>query len=182
MKTRMDLRKLTFAALLIAIGFVFRTMTPPLLFGMKPDLLLSMMFVAIMFCDDYKMTLAIGGVVGILTAATTTFPNGQIPNIIDKLITCQCVFIASRFVNFRFIRHIKMPIIAFFGTILSGTLFLNIAAILFGAGGKSFALLLMSVVIPAAILNTILSTVVFSALAIALRRTTLTRSLNNKAA
>lgn len=178
----MNLKKMILASLFIAIGFMFRLITPPVLLGMKPDFLLSMMFITILINDDYKMTLLIGGVVGLLTAATTTFPGGQVANIIDKLITCQCVFLAFRLLSNRVNSQLKVMIIAFLGTILSGTLFLTTAGLLFGLpGGKSFAVLFMAVVIPAAVANTIVSTVVYNTLVLALKRTPIFGKLYNKA-
>ena len=91
----MNLRKIIISSLLLAIGLVLYQVTPPILFGMKPDILLSMMFIAILVNKDYKMALLVGLAAGVLTAATTTFPAGQIPNIIDKLITCNCVYLMA---------------------------------------------------------------------------------------
>jgi len=170
----MNLKKIILASLFIAIGFMFRLITPPMLLGMKPDFLLTMMFITILLSDNYKMTLLIGGVVGILTAATTTFPGGQVANIIDKLITCQCVFVAFRLLNNRINSQLKIIIIAFLGTVLSGTLFLTVASLLFGLpGGNTFTMLFVAIVIPAAVANTIVSTLVYNTLVLALKRTPL---------
>ena len=178
----MNLKKIILASLFIAIGFMFRLITPPVLLGMKPDFLLSMMFVTILLNDDYKMTLLIGGVVGILTAATTTFPGGQIANMIDKLITCQCVFLAFRLTCNKLNSQLRVIVISFLGTILSGSIFLATAGILFGLpGGSTFTILLMTVVIPAAVINTAVSTVIYNTLILALKRTSMYEKLFNKA-
>ena len=177
----MNLKKMILASLFIAIGFMFRLVTPPVLFGMKPDFLLSMMFVTILLNDDYKMTLLVGGVVGVLTAATTTFPGGQVANIVDKLITCQVVFLAFRLLTNKVNGQLKVIIISFLGTILSGCIFLTTAGLLFGLpGGKSFTVLLMAVVIPASLANTIISTVFYNTVVLALKRTSLYGTLYGK--
>ncbi|KPU46279.1 putative tryptophan transport protein [Oxobacter pfennigii] len=170
----MNLKRIVMASLFIAIGFIFRMLTPPVLLGMKPDFLLSMMFVTILLFDDYKMTLLIGGIVGILTAVTTTFPGGQIANIVDKLITCQCVFLAFRLLNEKVNSQIKVLIVSFFGTILSGSAFLSVAGLLFGLpGGNTFTMLFMAVVIPAAIANVIITAIIYNAVILAIKRTPL---------
>lgn len=175
----MNLKKIIITSLFIAIGFMFRTITPPVLLGMKPDFLLSMMFITILLNDDYKMTLLIGGLVGILTAATTTFPGGQIANIVDKLITCQIVFLAFRLTNGVINRQLRVIIISFLGTILSGTAFLTTAGILFGLpGGKTFMVLFMAVVLPAAVANAIISTLMYNTVVLALKRTSYGRMYN----
>lgn len=108
----MNLRKLILSSLLLAIGMVLHQIVPPFLFGMKPDFLLSTMFIAIALSDDYKLTLLIGLSAGILTAATTTFPGGQMPNIIDKLITCNLVYLLLKAIKDRFNNQIKISIIS----------------------------------------------------------------------
>lgn len=178
----MNLKKIILSSLLIAIGFMFRVVTPPVLLGMKPDFLLSMMFIAILLNDDYKMTLLVGGVVGILTAATTTFPGGQVANIIDKFITSQCVFLAFRLLNNRINGQLKVLIINCLGTILSGCTFLTAAGLLFGLpGGKSFSVLVMAVVLPAAVANTIIGSILYNAIVLALKRTSLYDKFYTKA-
>lgn len=178
----MNLKKIVLASLFIAIGFMLRLMTPPVLLGMKPDILLSMMFVTILLFDDYKMTLLIGGTVGILTAATTTFPGGQVANIVDKLITCQCVFLAFRLLNNKVGSQIKVAMVSFLGTILSGSTFLAVAGAMFGLpGGNTFSILFMAVVIPAAVANVIISTLIYNTIVMALKRTSLYGKLFGKA-
>jgi len=54
---------------------------------MKFDLLLTFMFIAIAINPTFKNTVLSGLLSGIITAMTTTFPGGQLPNLIDKMIT-----------------------------------------------------------------------------------------------
>lgn len=170
----MNLKKIILASLFIAIGFMLTLITPPIFLGMRPDFLLAMMFITILLNDDYKMTLLVGGVVGILTAATTTFPGGQVANIVDKLITCQFVFLAFRLTKGKIKNQLRVIIISLTGTLLSGAVFLTTAALLFGLpGGKSLTVLIMAVVVPAAIINTVLSAILYNTVVIALKRTSL---------
>jgi hypothetical protein len=107
------------------------------------------------------MTLVIGLTSGILTAMTTTFPGGQIPNVIDKVITAQIVFIMVRLFKNRFKDNIKMIIISIVGTFISGTVFLASALVLFGLPAP-FGVLMLGVVLPAAVSNTIMVVVVLN--------------------
>jgi len=147
-----NLRKIIISSLLLAMGLIIHQVTPPILFGMKPDILLSMMFIAI------------------LPAATTTFPGGQIPNIVDKLITANCVYLMVKLTD-KFNNQIKMFIISFIGTLISGTVFLSTAALLFGLpGSASLSTLMLVVVCPATILNTIACLILYNAVELALKR------------
>lgn len=163
----MKLRKIILSSLLLSIGLVLHQLVPPILFGMKPDFLLSMMFIAIFLCEDYKLSLLIGLAAGILTAATTTFPAGQLPNLIDKIITSNLVFLL--FKVFKFNSQLKISIVSIIGTIISGTAFLGSAYILVGLPGPFLALIL-GVVIPATVFNTVASIVLYSAANTAVKR------------
>lgn len=167
----MNLKKMILASLLLAIGVVLHYTVPGLPLGnMKPDPLLAMMFVAILLCDDYKMTLMIGIASGFLTALTTTFPGGQIPNIIDKLITSHVVYLLLILIKDRLNLQFKMVLVSILGTLLSGSVFLGSALVLFGLPAP-FNILFISVVLPATVTNTILVILVCNAVAAALKRT-----------
>ncbi|MFL0248656.1 tryptophan transporter [Candidatus Clostridium stratigraminis] len=163
----MNLRKIILSSLLLSIGLVLHQLVPPILFGMKPDFLLSMMFIAIFLCDDYKLSLVIGLAAGILTAATTSFPAGQLPNIIDKIITSNFVFLLFRVLKFN--SQLKISIVSFVGTLISGIVFLGSAYILVGLPGPFLALIL-GVVIPATAFNIAASIVLYNAANTAVKR------------
>lgn len=166
----MNLRKLLTSSLLLAVGLMLHQITPPFLMGMKPDFLLSMMFIAILFADDYKLTLVIGLAAGILTAMTTTFPGGQLPNIIDKLLTCNFIFLLNSVMGERFAKGFKIIIISLLGTFFSGFVFLLSALYLAGLPAPFIALVL-TVVAPASILNTVFASILFNAVTLAMKRT-----------
>lgn len=173
----MNTRKLTLSSILLAIGLALHYMIPGTLGAMKPDTLLSMMFIAILICDDYKSTIAIGGAAGILTALTTTFPGGQIPNVIDKFITAQLVFLLVRGTK-GFYHQVRMFTLAIVGTLISGTVFLTSAIVLVGLPpATNFQSLFIAVVLPAVAVNTALSILVYNILQSSTRRTSF--KLNN---
>lgn len=165
----MDLKKMILSSLFLSIGMVLHQMMPPILFGMKPDIMLCMMFIAIALVKDYKTTLVIGLVAGILTAATSTFPGGQIPNVIDKFITANFAYFLFRSLEGRLNSQIQIAVIAFMGTLVSGTVFLGSAAVLVGLPG-SFKALMLAVVIPATVFNAIGCSVLYNAVILSLKR------------
>jgi hypothetical protein len=154
--------------LFLAIGFLLHQITPPFLFGMKPDFLLIMMFISIFLVDDHKLTTIVGIVSGILTAATTTFPGGQIPNLIDKIITCQVVYMLFKILKNRVNNNITIILVSFIGTFISGLVFLYSALIIVGLP-VSFMTLLVAVVLPATLLNSVVSFFLFRLVNNALR-------------
>ena len=119
-------RNLTVSAIFMALGLVLHLMVPGIFFGVKPDFLLSMMFISLMIVGDVKEALLIGVAGGIMSALTTGFPGGQIPNFIEKIITSLVVFYMIKAMGKNF--SIPKVILVFaLGTMVSGTLFLTIA-------------------------------------------------------
>ncbi|MBZ2386901.1 tryptophan transporter [Anaerococcus murdochii] len=119
-------RNLTVSAIFMALGLVLHFMVPGIFFGVKPDFLLSMMFISLMIVGDVKEALLIGVAGGIMSALTTGFPGGQIPNFIEKIITSLVVFYMIKAMGKNFSIS-KVILIFALGTIVSGTLFLTIA-------------------------------------------------------
>lgn len=165
----MNLRKLVLSSLLLAIGLILHQIVPAIFMGMKPDFLLSMMFIAIFLGDDYKLALIVGAAAGIFTALTTTFPGGQVANIVDKLVTCNVVFILYRLTKNKLNSQIQMATIAFIGTLVSGLVFLGTALLFFGLPAP-FSTLALTVVVPAALINTAACLVLYNAVFLALKR------------
>lgn len=170
MKKSMDIKKMTMNAILIAVGAMLHQITPAIGLPMQPDLALAMLFVIIILNNDYKTTLISGIVMGVFTALTTKFPGGQIPNIIDKVVTCNIIyFILLPFRN-KFKDVTKMAVCLPIGTIISGLVFLLSAQFIVGLPGE-FMTLVKLVVIPAAIMNTVLGVILFKAVNVALKAT-----------
>ena len=119
-------RNLTVSAIFMALGLVLHLMVPGVFFGVKPDFLLSMMFISLMIVDDSKEALLIGVAGGIMSALTTGFPGGQIPNFIEKIITSLVIFYVIKTMGKNFSVP-KIILIFALGTMISGTLFLTLA-------------------------------------------------------
>jgi xanthosine utilization system XapX-like protein len=153
----MKVKHLTMSAILLAIGAILHYIVPGIFAGMKPDFLLSMMFLAIFINFNATNVAATSIACGLISALTTTFPGGQIPNIIDKCITGFVVgLLIYALRKIPIPQTLKMGIIGLIGTLISGTAFLGSAYLLVGLpGGASFGALFMGVVIPASIGNVI---------------------------
>lgn len=120
------IRNLTISGVFMALGLVMHFMVPGVFFGVKPDFLLSMMFISLMITSDIKEALLIGVAGGIMSALTTGFPGGQIPNFIEKIITSLVVFSIIKTMKNTYSIP-KVILIFALGTLVSGTMFLTIA-------------------------------------------------------
>lgn len=148
----MELRKNLLSALLLAVGYILHQIVPGMVLGMKPDFMLSLMFVVLILNFNFKNALVTGVMAGIMTSLTTTFPGGQIPNFIDKVITAIVIFGILKTLQEKKNSNIGIAIVSFLGTIVSGTIFLYSAMILVGLPAP-FKVLFISVVVPASIIN-----------------------------
>ncbi|ACA38029.1 Probable tryptophan transport protein [Lysinibacillus sphaericus C3-41] len=81
-------------ALLVGIGAALYVVTPGMINGMKPDFMLTMMFIGILLFPTVKETFLLSLATGVLSGLFTTFPAGLVPNIIDKAVT-GFVFLAA---------------------------------------------------------------------------------------
>jgi len=170
----MKTKNLVILALLAGIGFVLHTVMPSFL-GIKPDMMLAMMFLGIILIPEFKSVLLMAIVTGILTALTTGFPGGQIPNIIDKLITAFVIFGLFLALN-KFRNHIiSVAVLTAIGTIISGTVFLTSAYFIVGLP-SSFIALFAAGVLPAIGLNTITMIILYPIALSIFKRTKLSSS------
>lgn len=173
-------------ALLLAIGYVLHLIVPGYGAGMKPDTILGMLFVIIMMHRNFKVTITAGLGAGIIAALSTTFPGGQVPNIIDKPLTAMVVFLLTIVLanplekllskaSFKFMgmtaslgTFLSCGIIGFIGTIFSGVIFLGSALLLVGLPAP-FKVLFSIVVIPTAIANTVVVMALYPLVAVGKR-------------
>lgn len=150
----MKTRVLVILSLFAAIGAVLHMVMPPFYNGMKPDMILLMMFIGIIMFPSLKNVTLLGVVTGFLSALTTTFPGGQIPNIIDKVVTAFIfygLFLAVKKISQKVATATVLTVI---GTIVSGTIFLSAALLIVGLpGGVAFTTLFLTVVLPATVFN-----------------------------
>lgn len=171
-------KKMVLNAILLGLGLVLHQIFPAIA-GITPDVALVMLFcIMILNKDDYKTCLVAGIVTGIFTAMTTKFPGGQIPNLIDKTITVNVMFLIMRAVYLspieaklgRKANSIVVAVITLFGTVLSGVVFLVSASLIVGLPGEFFALF-TAVVLPATAVNIILSVLMINVIASSLKKT-----------
>jgi len=159
---KVNSKKLVLNSLLLAIGLLLHQITPVIGLPIQPDVTLIMLF-AIMIINkgDYKTSLTCGIVTGIFTALTTKFPGGQLPNVIDKVITTNIIYLImyimyklpyikkfSSKVQDTIVSIVILPV----GTLVSGTIFLLSALVLVGLPGTFEALFLVAVA-PAVFIN-----------------------------
>ncbi|WP_053955672.1 tryptophan transporter [Inediibacterium massiliense] len=164
----MGLRKNMITALLIALGFILRQVVPGSIGGMSFDIVLSMMFICLIIDESFKGALLTAFLGGVITAMTTTFPGGQIPNLIDKIVTCIVLFLVIKIMGHLKNNIIGVGILAFIGTIVSGGVFLLSASYLVGLPAPLKALFI-GVVLPATIMNIGITVVVYKAVKVSLK-------------
>jgi hypothetical protein len=169
----MNTKNLVALALLVGIGAVLHAVMPGIFFGMKPDMMLTMMFLGIILFPEMKSVLLLGIVTGIISGLTTTFPGGLIPNIIDKLVTSLLFF--GLFVALKKFRGsvISVAILTAVGTLISGSAFLTSAYFIVGLPGP-FAVLFAGVVLPAVVINTVTMIIIYPIALTVVKRTKLT--------
>ena len=155
----MKTRELVLAGILLALGLTLHAVTPALLGNVKPDFLLATMFIAILFQPYLKNTIMIGFVAGVMAAMTTGFPGGQLPSVFDKIISALFVLALIKLFSVQ-MNLIKVSILGFLGTIVSGIVFLGSALLMVGLPAP-FTALFMVVVLPTALANTALTLVLY---------------------
>lgn len=157
------------------MGAVLHQVIPGLINGMKPDLMLVMMFLGILLFPNKKYVLLVAVVAGLISALTTQVPGGQIPNIIDKLVTAFSFFglivLSKKFFERKPV--IIASVLTAIGIIISGTVFLT--ATLFIAGlPQAFLTLFVGIVLPTAALSTVVMFFIYPVVQQILKRTNLT--------
>lgn len=159
----MKLRNLVIIAVFLAIGAVLHLVVPGFFFGMKPDLMLVMIFLSLFFFADYKSFIAIGLVAGILGALTTSMPLGQLPSVIDKFTTTVVVFLAFKLIAGKMSglpKYITGIVLGFLGTALSGAIFVGSMIVLVHAPMPFFKFFL-ALVLPTAVFNAVCVAVLY---------------------
>ena len=126
----MNTKNLVLSAMLLGIGTVLYLVIPPFLGSMKPDFLLTMMFVAILLTPNLKHTVVVGLATGILSGLFTTFPGGFLPNVIDKVLTSLVFFAVLLAVQALGKKLAAQAVLTALGTALSGAIFLASATTL----------------------------------------------------
>lgn len=170
MEKNLNVKKMMLNSILIAIGALLHQITPAIGLPMQPDFAIAMLFIIILLNKDYKTVLISSIIMGIITAMTTKFPGGQIPNIIDKLISANFIYFLYKIIGLKLSDTIKILLALIFGTIVSGLSFLVSASIIVGLPA-SFMLLAITVVLPTVIMNLVLGMMLYKALIISFKIT-----------
>lgn len=167
----MNTRVLVLLSLLVGIGFVLHYAIPPIMFGMKPDMSLAMMFLGIILFPRFKYVLLLSILTGFVSGLTTSFPMGQMLNIIEKPLTAIAFFALYVLVKNISTNYIKAPILTIVGTLMSGTIFLFIGLHIIGIDvNAGFVLLFTANVLPAVVLNTIVMVIIYPVVQEVLKR------------
>ncbi|AYC30170.1 tryptophan transporter [Paenisporosarcina cavernae] len=148
----MNTKQLVLMSMLIALGTALYLVIPGFNGGMKPDFMLTMMFIGILLFPKASHVFLLGTVTGILSGLFSTFPAGFIPNVVDKVATAFLFYIAILLLK-KVSQHILVStVLTAVGTILSGSIFLSVAIFLMGVN-VPFIGLFLTVVLPAVALN-----------------------------
>ncbi|BAM46860.1 tryptophan transporter [Amphibacillus xylanus] len=157
----MRTKDLILLALFMGIGAVLHMISPPILFGMKPDIMLPMMFLGIMLFPKVNYVIVVSLATGVISALTTGAPGGQISNMVEKPITAFIFFglllIIPKAVN----QKITVPILVTVGTLVSGSVFLIMALYVVGLMEGAFTALFVAVVLPAVLFNVIFTLILY---------------------
>lgn len=158
---KMNTRVLTVLSLFLAMGAVLHAVVPPILFGMRPDMMLSMMFLGILLFPKIPYVLVLSIATGVISALTTTVPGGQISNIIDKPITAFIFFGLIVLLRSKAYKKAIIPVLVAIGTMISGAVFLFTAISVLGMLEEGFLAMFGAIVVPAAILNALFVLVIY---------------------
>ena len=174
----MESRKLVFMSLLIAVGAALYLVIPGFNAGMKPDFMLTMMFIGIFLFPEPRNVFLLAVTTGVISGLFSTFPGGFIPNVIDKLITAFVIYLVISTVKKAATSLIGATVIAGLGTVLSGSIFLSIAIFVLGVK-LPFLALFLTVVLPAVLMNGITFFIIYPIVLQLLKRTSLKTAVSN---
>ncbi|ALC84440.1 tryptophan transporter [Bacillus sp. FJAT-22090] len=150
----MNTKNLVLMSLLVGVGAVLYIVIPGFNGGMKPDFMLTMMFISILLFPEVKSVFLLGITTGIISGLFSTFPGGFIPNVIDKSVTAFVFFGLVLLIN-KYAKKLPVAIVlTCIGTLISGVVFLSSAIFLIGAD-VPFMGLLVAVVLPAVAINAV---------------------------
>ena len=150
----MNTKNLVLMAMLVAVGAALYLIIPGFNGGMKPDFMLTMMFVGIFLFPDTRSVFILAITTGVLSGLFSTFPLGFFPNIVDKLITAFVIYAVVVSLKKVSSNLIGATVIAGVGTLLSGFVFLSVAIFILGVE-LPFTALFVTVVLPAVIMNSV---------------------------
>lgn len=163
----MKTKNLVLSSVLLGIGTLLHFITPPIFFGIKPDFLLVMTFICIFVSKDLRSTLIISLAAGFIAALTTNFPMGQLPNMLDKLITGFIVYYIYKFMNFD-MTAFKIALISALATFISGIIFLFTGLLIINQ--MDMFVTSLPVVLITMPVNAIIASIIYKALLVSMRK------------
>ena len=175
----MNTKNLVLMALLIGIGTVLYLVIPGYGNGMRPDFMLTMMFIGILIFPTAKEAFLLAITTGILSGLFTTMPGGFFPNIIDKAVTGM-LFFATILLLRKVTQKIQVSaLLVGVGTCISGAIFLAVTLLFVGLpGGNTFTVLFGIVVLPTIILNMVAFIIIYPIIQKLLKRTNFKTALS----
>ncbi len=174
----MNTKNLVLMSLLVSIGAALYLVIPGFNGGMKPDFMLTMMFIGILLFPKASHVFLLAITTGVISGLFSTFPAGFIPNVVDKFITA-FVFFAVVVA----LKHLttKLPIavaLTAIGTLFSGVIFLSVAIFVLGVD-LPFGGLVIGVVLPTVALNSIAFFFIFPIVTQLVKRSKFETALSN---
>ncbi|GGM25461.1 putative tryptophan transport protein [Paraliobacillus quinghaiensis] len=169
----MKTKVLILLSLFISIGAVLHIVAPPI-FGVKPDIMLTMMFLGILLFPKIQYVFLLAMSTGIISALTTNAPGGQISNLVDKPITAFIFFGLLFLIPNKLNKNIAAPILVAIGTAVSGSVFLFMAIYVVGLMPGTFTGLFLAIVLPTIAINTALTFVLYPILQNIMKRSQIT--------
>ncbi|MFC6039342.1 tryptophan transporter [Paenisporosarcina macmurdoensis] len=174
----MNTKNLVLMSLLVSIGAALYLVIPGFNGGMKPDFMLTMMFIGILLFPKASHVFLLAITTGVISGLFSTFPAGFIPNVVDKFITA-FVFFAVVVA----LKHLttKLPVavvLTAIGTLFSGVIFLSVAIFVLGVD-LPFGGLVIGVVLPTVALNSIAFFFIFPIVTQLVKRSKFETALSN---
>lgn len=172
----MSTKNLVLMAMLVGVGTALYLFMPPIN-GMKPDFMLTMMFIGILLFTTVRDTFLLSLTTGVLSGLFTTFPAGFVPNVIDKFIT-GFVFLAAVMAFQKIARNVAGgTVLTILGTAISGIIFLGAAILVTGFDGL-FTEMFVLVVLPAMAINAIAFFIIYPIITSLVKRSKFETALN----
>lgn len=174
----MKTKNLVLMALLVAVGAALYIVIPGFNGGMKPDFMLTMMFIGILLFPNSRDVFLLAVTTGVLSGLFSTFPGGFFPNIIDKFITAFVVLFIIKLLSNHANKIVLASVVVGIGTMISGSVFLSTAILLVGAK-IPFLLMFTTVVLPAVAINIVAFIVIFPIITSLVKRSKFDTSLSH---
>lgn len=159
----MKLKDKILVTLLLTMGLVLHYISPGIFFGMKMDFLLVSVVISIVLFPSFDNYVLVAFLSGVFSALTTTLPGGQIPNLIDKFISSFIIYLFVKYLISRKENTFTVGLVGLVGTFISGSIFLLSAKYIMGMKDISNTLI-YAVVLPTAIINSLLVGFVYKVL------------------